>query len=182
MEIFGVSTLLVGAAPSLSAADWHTNCFLPPIHRYLSAPVFPDLTELSLVGHGVIKQVGARHATTWSASQRVQVLARKPGDKQDAQLYFQDPSTDCLARMDLARPLSDRKSNSYKLEPQVRDMCWQRSLFASIGIVEINACPKNKCVEEHNNFLLFLGPGQLDGIEINDYPWYAGEFDIPSRR
>lgn len=171
-----MAIIAVSAASYQAVASWHANCFTPGMTKLKSASSFPDVSELSPVGYGAIKKVTPQHTTSGPNHWTVEVFVQRKGNSKQNNLYFQDPQTRCLSKIDFKRPLLNRRSMSYELVHESAPECRARSTLGKVNLVEINPCTTNQCKRTDNDLVLFLGPEDFDGVTFSDVMFYGGEF------
>ncbi len=165
---------LLGATHHAAAVDWHTNCFVPGKMKLLSAPIFPDTSELSLIGHGVLYSIPPYAANEWL----VRVFGPVNSEAVATVLFFEDPISRCLSRVDLSRPVDDWKTRSFEVEHQLGANCQDNNLLRSVNLVGVFPCGQVKCQERHNTAFSFAGPVEDDDLIISNHFYFGGEFEI----
>lgn len=176
--VIWVLFLAVSAAPIQANANWHTNCFSSGAAAPQSLPLFPDASGLKRVGNGTIKEVTPQHTTSRGAWWTIPAFIQKKENLKEKNLYFQDPQTNCLAKIDLDSPVFNRKSISFELVHESSSDCREIGLLGRVNLVEVNPCKAKLCKRSDNDLFLFFGPEEIDGVTFSDVMFYGGEFAI----
>lgn len=170
--------IAVSAAPFQVDANWHTNCFTPGAAAPESIQRVLDASALRRVGQGTLKEVTPRRENSSQAVRAVTIFLQKVENSKKNNLYFRDPQTTCLAKIDLDRPLFNRRSISFKLVHESSSDCRETGLLGRVNLVEINPCEAKLCKRSDNDLFLFFGPEEIDKVTFSDVMFYGGEFEI----
>ncbi|MCR9262304.1 MAG: hypothetical protein NXH95_21530 [Pseudomonadaceae bacterium] len=176
--VIWVVFLAVSAAPIQADVNWHTNFVSPGAEAVQSVPRFTDASGLKRVGYGIIKVVTPQHTTSRGAWWTIPAFMQKKEDLKEKNLYFQDPQTNCLAKIDLDSPVFNRRSISFELVHESSSDCREIGLLGRVNLVEINPCKAELCKRSDNDLFLFFGPEENDGVTFSDVMFYGGEFEI----
>ncbi len=108
----------------------------------------------------------------------VRVFAHESGTEVENALYFEDPISRCVSRVDLSRRVKKTEHRSFKMEHQFVSGCRDNSLLSDVTLVGVIPCGVVECQDQHNIAFSLAGPIEGEGLTLLDHLYFAGEFEI----
>jgi hypothetical protein len=96
-------------------------------------------------------------------------------------IYFQELSSNCLSWVDPAKREIRKSSVVYSVNHKSGSHCSKPDGLLQTDTMALTPCRAERCGPDADYQVLFLGPGQFDGLLVSDVPYFGGEVKLSDR-